>query len=112
MLWPLHLKQAWTSVAMMSLVRGAVTALFIVHAGPGAENSGNANHIWSHKWVLSEDINVSTDPLVAVRTYLTVNEDCNVGSMLLMNGDILWRDGLTSTIPGNAMYPAALATTA
>jgi len=30
-----------------------VDALFIVHAGPGAEVTGNPNDIWSHKWVTS-----------------------------------------------------------
>ena len=29
---------------------GEVDSLFIVHAGPGAEYTGNANNIWSHKW--------------------------------------------------------------
>ncbi len=28
-----------------------IDALFIIHAGPGAENTGNPNHIWSHAWV-------------------------------------------------------------
>ncbi len=32
---------------------GYVDALFIVHAGTGAEYSGNSNHIWSHKWQTS-----------------------------------------------------------
>lgn len=32
---------------------GIVDALFIVHAGPGAEETGNPNHVWSHKWQLS-----------------------------------------------------------
>ena len=32
---------------------GIVDALFIVHAGPGAEETGNKNHIWSHQWQLS-----------------------------------------------------------
>jgi immune inhibitor A len=27
-----------------------VDALFIIHAGQGAEWTGNVNHIWSHKW--------------------------------------------------------------
>lgn len=30
-----------------------VDALFIVHAGSGAEFTGNNNHIWSHKWQTS-----------------------------------------------------------
>jgi immune inhibitor A len=29
---------------------GYVDALFVIHAGPGAEYTGNDNHIWSHKW--------------------------------------------------------------
>ncbi len=31
---------------------GFVDALFVVHAGPGAEETGNPNQIWSHRWVL------------------------------------------------------------
>jgi len=30
---------------------GVVDALFIIHAGPGAEQTGNPNDIWSHAWV-------------------------------------------------------------
>ncbi|MCA9905642.1 MAG: M6 family metalloprotease domain-containing protein, partial [Anaerolineae bacterium] len=59
-----------------ALHEGAVTALFIVHAGPGAELSGDANHIWSHKWVLPEDVHL---PTTTVKTYLTVDEECNMG---------------------------------
>ncbi|MFQ6093617.1 MAG: M6 family metalloprotease domain-containing protein [bacterium] len=29
---------------------GYVDALFVIHAGPGAEETGSANHIWSHAW--------------------------------------------------------------
>ncbi|MBA4313498.1 MAG: hypothetical protein C0417_12815, partial [Chlorobiaceae bacterium] len=32
---------------------GYVDALFIIHAGQGAEYTGNPNHIWSHKWQTS-----------------------------------------------------------
>ena len=32
---------------------GIVDAIFIVHAGPGAEETGNVNHVWSHQWQLS-----------------------------------------------------------
>lgn len=32
---------------------GYVDALFIIHAGQGAEYTGNPNHIWSHQWVTS-----------------------------------------------------------
>jgi immune inhibitor A len=31
---------------------GWVDALIIVHAGPGAEETGNPNDMWSHKWVM------------------------------------------------------------
>jgi M6 family metalloprotease-like protein len=30
---------------------GFVDAVFVVHAGPGAEETGNDCHIWSHRWV-------------------------------------------------------------
>jgi M6 family metalloprotease-like protein len=32
---------------------GMVDAIFIVHAGHGAEETGNPNWVWSHKWQLS-----------------------------------------------------------
>jgi immune inhibitor A len=32
---------------------GIVDALFIVHAGPGAEETGNPSYVWSHQWQLS-----------------------------------------------------------
>ena len=32
---------------------GMVDALFVVHAGPGAEETGDPNYVWSHKWQLS-----------------------------------------------------------
>jgi M6 family metalloprotease-like protein len=34
---------------------GWVDSLFIIHAGPGAEFTGNPNHIWSHKWSMVND---------------------------------------------------------
>jgi immune inhibitor A len=34
---------------------GEVDALFIIHAGRGAEYSGNVNDIWSHAWVCHND---------------------------------------------------------
>ncbi len=34
---------------------GLVDNIFIVHAGPGAEETGNPRHIWSHKWQLSDN---------------------------------------------------------
>lgn len=32
---------------------GIVDAIFIVHAGPGAEETGNIHYVWSHQWQLS-----------------------------------------------------------
>jgi immune inhibitor A len=32
---------------------GIVDGIFIVHAGPGAEETGNTGDIWSHQWQLS-----------------------------------------------------------
>jgi immune inhibitor A len=29
---------------------GYVDALFVIHAGPGAEHTGDPNDIWSHQW--------------------------------------------------------------
>jgi immune inhibitor A len=44
---------------------GYVDALFIIHAGQGAEYTGNANDIWSHQW------GTSTPQLVdGVRAYI------------------------------------------
>ncbi|MEM7443334.1 MAG: M6 family metalloprotease domain-containing protein [Pseudomonadota bacterium] len=62
-----------------ALSEGLITALFVVHAGPGAEATGNAGDIWSHKWQLPQDIEVVSNPRTSVRTYLTVPEDCEVG---------------------------------
>lgn len=61
--------------------RGIVTALFIVHAGRGAEvmqtqEQRNA-HIWSHKWNLRKPVEVASD--LAATIYLTVPADCKVG---------------------------------
>lgn len=53
-----------------------VTALFVIHAGSGAEVTGERNDIWSHKWVIPA---IEVAPNIAVKTYLTVPEDCQVG---------------------------------
>lgn len=34
---------------------GVVDALFVVHAGPGAEETGDEDDIWSHQWQLSDN---------------------------------------------------------
>jgi immune inhibitor A len=54
---------------------GLVDALFIVHAGTGAEMSGNTNHIWSHRWVINE----RTLDGVKIRDYTCEAEDGKIG---------------------------------
>ncbi|HEU0248529.1 MAG TPA: M6 family metalloprotease domain-containing protein [Gaiellaceae bacterium] len=56
---------------------GFVDAFIVVHAGPGAEQTGNANHIWSHKWVLSGGEYVADT--AKIYAYLTVPEDARIG---------------------------------
>jgi immune inhibitor A len=60
-----------------ALGEGLVTALFIVHAGRGAEETGSTGDIWSLKWVVPSPIDVA--PGIKVQTFLTVPEDCKVG---------------------------------
>ncbi|WP_329085388.1 M6 family metalloprotease domain-containing protein [Streptosporangium sp. NBC_01469] len=58
-----------------------VTALFVVHAGPGAETLSDAaglQFIWSLKWTVGEQP-ITVGPGLQVSTFLTVPEDCNVG---------------------------------
>jgi immune inhibitor A len=56
---------------------GFVDAFVVVHAGPGAEQTGNTGHIWSHKWVLSGG-EYATDS-TKIYAYLTVPEDARIG---------------------------------
>ncbi len=44
---------------------GYVDALFVVHAGPGYEDTGNLNYIHSHAWVISQPMWV--DDVIAYR---------------------------------------------
>jgi immune inhibitor A len=55
---------------------GYVDAFVVVHAGPGAEVTGNTGDIWSHKWVLPSEMNADGTKIFA---YLTVPEDCRIG---------------------------------
>ncbi len=55
---------------------GYVDALFIVHAGPGAEQTGNPNDIWSHAW---RTVNVPYVDSVYAYRYSTEPEDGRVG---------------------------------
>lgn len=54
-----------------------VTALFVVHAGSGAEQTLSSDDMWSHKWGVPLGVQVA--PHLQVQTYLTVPEDCNMG---------------------------------
>jgi len=71
---------------------GYVDAFIVVHAGRGAEETGNENHIWSHKWVLTGG------PLNADGTrifgYLTIPEDSKIGVCAHELGHLLfgWPD--------------------
>jgi immune inhibitor A len=56
---------------------GFVDAFIVLHAGPGAEQTGSTGHIWSHKWVLAGG-EYSTDG-TKVYGYLTVPEDARIG---------------------------------
>ena len=63
-----------------ALRQGIITALFIVHAGRGAEElhpSLRGHDIWSHKWNLRQPIAVA--PGLSATIYLTVPHDCKVG---------------------------------
>lgn len=54
-----------------------VDAFIVVHAGPGAEQTGDPGHIWSHKWVISGgSYNADGTNIFA---YLTVPEDARIG---------------------------------
>lgn len=54
-----------------------VDAFIVLHAGSGAESTGDTDHIWSHKWVLSGGaFNADGTNIYA---YLTVPEDAKIG---------------------------------
>jgi immune inhibitor A len=55
---------------------GYVDAFVVIHAGRGAEETGNNNDIWSHKWVFPSVFNADGTHVYA---YLTVPEDCKLG---------------------------------
>ncbi|MGD9938054.1 MAG: M6 family metalloprotease domain-containing protein [Methanoregulaceae archaeon] len=56
---------------------GFVDAFIVIHAGEGAEETGSANDIWSHKWVLEGG--AYTADGVKVYAYATVPEDAKIG---------------------------------
>jgi len=58
---------------------GQVDALFVVHAGPGYEDTGNLNFIHSHAWVTSYPMNVDN---VTVRRYSMEPEETGGGQLI------------------------------
>jgi immune inhibitor A len=65
---------------------GYVDALFVVHAGPGYENTGNVNDIHSHAWVTNGP--VSVDGVLAYR-YSMEPENGKVGVFCHEFGHVL-----------------------
>lgn len=62
------------------LGQGIITALFIIHAGQGAEGlpaTVSGDHIWSHKWVMPNPVDVGNGMLASI--YLTVPHDARAG---------------------------------
>jgi immune inhibitor A len=57
---------------------GFVDAFIVIHAGPGAEVTGSANDIWSHKWTLPSGA-YTADGTTKIYAYLTVPEDSRIG---------------------------------
>lgn len=55
---------------------GVVEALFVVHAGPGAEVTGSSNDIWSHAWFVPGNLMLDG---VRFRRYSMVPEDGQIG---------------------------------
>jgi len=71
---------------------GFVDAFIVLHAGPGAEQTGSPDDIWSHKWVLSGGA-YDTDG-TRIYGYLTVPEDARIGVCAHELGHLLfgWPD--------------------
>ena len=70
---------------------GYVDAFIVVHAGRGAEETGDANDIWSAKWVLPKEETVDG---VKVYGFLTIPEDARLGVCAHELGHLLfgWPD--------------------
>jgi immune inhibitor A len=56
---------------------GYVDAFVVVHAGAGAERTGKATDIWSHKWILAGGPYQADG--TQIYSYLTVPGDCKLG---------------------------------
>ena len=71
---------------------GFVDAFVVIHAGPGAEETGDVDQIWSHKWVLSGGaLNADGTKIFG---YLTVPENALIGVCAHELGHLLfgWPD--------------------
>jgi immune inhibitor A len=70
---------------------GYVDAFVVVHAGRGAEQTGDKNDIWSHKWVMPQSVKADGVNLYA---YLTIPEDARLGVSAHELGHLLfgWPD--------------------
>jgi immune inhibitor A len=71
---------------------GFVDAFIVVHSGPGAEETGKKDHIWSHKWVFSGGaFNADGTKIFA---YLTIPENSKIGVSAHELGHLLfgWPD--------------------
>jgi immune inhibitor A len=71
---------------------GFVDAFIVVHAGRGAEETGNQNDIWSHKWVFTNrPMNADGSKIYG---YLTIPEDSKIGVCAHELGHLLfgWPD--------------------
>ncbi len=71
---------------------GYVDAFIVIHAGKGAEVTGKAGDIWSHKWTLSgSEMHVDKTSIFG---YLTVPEDSKIGVCAHELGHLLfgWPD--------------------
>lgn len=56
---------------------GFVDAFIVIHAGAGGEETGDADDIWSHKWVLDGGARAADQ--TQIFAYLTVPENCKIG---------------------------------
>lgn len=71
---------------------GYVDAFIVLHAGRGAEVTGDVDDIWSHKWVLPSTY--TSDEGTKVYAYMTVPEDARIGVCAHELGHLLfgWPD--------------------
>ena len=71
---------------------GFVDAFIVVHSGAGAEETGDKNQIWSHKWVFAGGA-FDADG-TKIFGYLTIPENCKIGVCAHELGHLLfgWPD--------------------